>query len=184
MITFTWKRSVLITTRNLEGEEAPPDPQIAALKERAWRFFERLAKGVLAVVLYGSGTLVLSGVLFYFSWKLGLTALFVLSGLLPLSASIYLLWRLMHHERRPRLWRYRSREAAILKLARRLGGRLTVADVALGTGLTLQASEAALNELVRKGYAELQVSRSGVLVYHCFPLADGNDKSHAERVLS
>jgi hypothetical protein len=184
MITFTWKRSVLITTRNLEGEEAPPDPQIAALKERAWRFFERLAKGVLAVVLYGSGTLVLSGVLFYFSWKLGLTALFVLSGLLPLSASIYLLWRLMHHERRPRLWRYRSREAAILKLARRLGGRLTVADVALGTGLTLQASEGALNELVRKGYAELQVSRSGVLVYHCFPLADGHDKSHAERVLS
>jgi hypothetical protein len=91
---------------------------------------------------------------------------------------------LTHRERRPWLWRSRSREAAILKLAQRLGGRLTVADVALGTGLTLQASEVSLNELVRRGYAELRVSHSGVLVYHCFPLADGRDKGQAERVLS
>jgi hypothetical protein len=183
MITFTWKRSFLIATQHIEGKDESPDPQMAP-KERLGRFLERLAKGALAAVLYGSGTLVVSGVLFYFSWKLGLTALFVLSGLLPLSASAYLLWRLMRRERQPWLWRYRSREAAILRLARRLGGRLSVADVALGTGLTLRASEAALNELVRKGYAELRVSPSGVLVYHCFPLADERDKSHAERVLS
>ena len=77
-----------------------------------------------------------------------------------------------------------AREAAILRLARHLEGRLSVADVALATGLTLQASEAALNQLVRKGYAELQVSPSGVLIYHCFPLANDRDKSRAERVLS
>ena len=184
MMTFTWKRSFLITTRHLKGREELPEPPITVPRHVRGVSFERLAKGALAVVLYGSGTLVLSGVLFYFSWKLGLTALFVLSGLLPLCASGYLLWRLMRRERHPWLWRQRLREAAILRLARRLGGRLTVADVALGTGLTLQTSEAALNELVRKGYAELQVSPSGVLVYHCFPLADDHDKSHAERVLS
>jgi hypothetical protein len=184
MITFTWTRSLLITTRAPEEREAAPDPQMTALKERAGRFLERLAKGVLAVALYGSGTLVVSGVLFYFSWKLGLTALFVLSGLLPLSASAYLLWRLMHRQRQPWLWGSRAREAAILRLARHLEGRLSVADVALATGLTLQASEAALNQLVRKGYAELQVSPSGVLIYHCFPLANDRDKSRAERVLS
>jgi hypothetical protein len=184
MITFTWKRSLLITTENLEAGGKPRDPQMTATKERVGRFLERLVKGTLAVVLYGSGTLVVSGVLFYFSWKLGLTALFVLSGLLPLSASAYLLWRLMRRERRPGLWRARTREAAILRLARRLGGRLTVADVALGTGLTLKASEAALNELARKGYTEVRVSPSGVLVYHCFPLADAHDKSHAEGVLA
>jgi hypothetical protein len=184
MITFTWKRSLFITTRGSEAAEELPDPQMTALKERAGRFLERLVKGVLAVACYGSGTLVVSGVLFYFSWKLGLTALFVLSGILPLSASAYLLWRLMQRERRPWLWRSRSREAAILRLARRLGGRLSVADVALGTGLTLQASEVALNALVSKGYAELQVSPSGVLIYHCFPLADDHDKSRAERILS
>jgi hypothetical protein len=183
MMMFTWKRSILISTRNPEQRDAPPDPQLEAFRERVWRFFDSLVKGVLAAILYGSGTLVLSGVLFYFSWKLGLSALLVLSGLLPLSASAYLLWRLARRGRQPWLWRYRAREAAILKLARRLGGRLTVADVALGTGLTLQTSEAALNELARKGYAELEVSPSGVIVYHCFPLADAHDKGRAERVL-
>jgi len=184
MITYTWTRSLLISTRGSDARQEPLDPQMVAFKERTGRFLERLLKGVLATALYGSGTLVVSGVLFYFSWKLGLTALFVLSGLLPLSASAYLLWRLMHRERQPWLWRSRAREAAILRLARHLGGRLSVADVALGTGLTLQASEAALNALVHKGYAELHVSASGVLVYHCFPLADDRDKSQAERVLS
>jgi len=184
MITFTWTRSLLITTRGSKARQEPLDPQMAALKERAGRVLERLLKGVLATALYGSGTLVVSGVLFYFSWKLGLTAFFVLSGLLPLSASAYLLWRLMHRERQPWLWRSRSREAGILRLAQRLGGRLSVADVALGTGLTLQASEAALNALVGKGYAELHVSPSGVLVYHCFPLANEHEKLQAERVLS
>jgi hypothetical protein len=182
MVTFTLKRSILITTRDPEAREESYDPQVAAFKERLGRFCERLAKGVLAVALYGSGTLVLSGVLFYFSWKLGLTALFVLSGLLPLSASAYLLWRLTGRARQPRLWRARSREAAVLKLAQRLGGRLTVSDVALGTGLTLRTSEVVLNTLVSQGYAELQVSPTGVFIYHCFPLADARDKRHAERV--
>jgi hypothetical protein len=182
MTTFTWKRTLVIETSPSDRDEIRPDPHIAALKERVWGFCERLAKGVLAVTLYGSGTLVLSGVLFYFSWKLGLTALLVLSGLLPLGGSAYLLWRLMGRQR-PLLWRARTREAAILAMAKRLGGRLTVTDVALGTGLTLQASERALNDLVRRGYAELHVSGGGVLVYHCFPLVDAQSKQQAERVL-
>ncbi|MBI3327372.1 MAG: hypothetical protein HYZ81_11805 [Nitrospinae bacterium] len=142
-----------------------------------------MAKGALAFMLYGAGTLVVSGVLFYFSWKLGISALFVLSGLLPLGASAYLLKRMLRRGRQPRLWRYKTREAAILQLAHRLEGRLTVADVALGTGLTLQEAEATLNELVRKGYAELQVSPAGVLVYRCFPLASAEDKDRAEPLL-
>jgi hypothetical protein len=151
--------------------------------ERLGHIVERIAKGALAMTLYASGTLVVSGVLFYFSWKLGLTALFVLSGLLPLGASGYLLWRLMRRGRPPRLWRYKSREAAIVHLAQRLGGRLTVTDAAIGTGLTLQEAEATLNELVRQGYADLQVSASGVLVYQCFPLTGTAEKERAERIL-
>jgi hypothetical protein len=180
---ITWKRSIIVTSQRAERRDDTSDPQIEAFKERVLRVFEGLMKGALAVALYGSGALVLTGVLFYFSWKLGIAALFVLGGLLPLTASSYLLWRLMRRGHPPRLWRQRSRQAAILKLARRLGGRLTVADVTLGTGLRLQEAEATLNELVRKGYADLQVSPSGVLVYHCFPLADAHDKQRAERVL-
>jgi hypothetical protein len=181
---LTYKRTIEITSRGRPGRNDALDPQTPAPIERLGRIVERVVKGVLAATLYGSGTLVVSGVLFYFSWQLGLTALFVLSGLLPLGASAYLLWRLMRRERPARLWRYRAREAAIIQLAQRLGGRLTVADVAVGTGLTLKAAEATLNELVRRGYADLHISPSGVLVYHCFPPSGASEKGRAERVLS
>jgi hypothetical protein len=179
----TWKRSITITSRRQSGREEGFEPQLPASFERLGRLVERIAKGILAATLYGSGTLVVSGILFYFSWRLGLTALFVLSGLLPLGASVYLLWRLMRRGRPSRPWRYKAREAAILRLAQRLGGRLTIADVAVGTGLTLRQAEATLNRLVQKGYADLHVSASGVLVYHCFPLAGVAEKDHAERIL-
>jgi hypothetical protein len=180
---LTWKRSITATAWRLGEGEDTSDLRVEAFKERMFRCFESLVKGTLAAVLYGSGTLVLSGVLFYFSWKLGIAALFVLGGLLPLAGSAYLLWRLMRRGRPPWLWRGRWRQVAIIKLAWRLGGRLTVADVALGTGLTLGEAKATLNELARKGYAGLEVSPSGVLVYHFFPLVKAPGRSHVERVL-
>jgi hypothetical protein len=164
------------------GFDEASELQVDAFKERVVRFCGGLAKGVLAAVLYGSGSLVLSGVLFYFSWKLGIAALLVLGGLLPLAGSGYLLWRLMRRGGPPWLWRRRWRQAAILRLARRLGGRLTVGDVVLGTGLSLGEAEATLNELARQKYVDLEVSSSGILVYHCFPLASAHAKSRAERV--
>jgi hypothetical protein len=181
---FTWKRSIMVTSWRTGERDDPPDLRVEVFKERMFRFFESLAKGTLATVLYGSGTLVFSGVLFYFSWKLGIAALFVLGGLLPLAGSAYLLWRLMRRGRPPWLWRGRWRQVAIIKLAWRLGGRLTVADVALGTGLTLEEAKTTLNELARKGYAGLEVSPSGILVYRFFPLVNAPDKSPAERALS
>lgn len=162
--------------------EAQAPTQVQALQQRIGRFLSTVLKGTLALTLYGSSTLVVSGVLFYFSWKLGLSALFVLSGLLPLAGSMYLLWRVLRPQRPPRRWGYKAREAAVLQLAQRLGGRLTVGDVALGTALTLQEAEAILNELVRKGYADLQLSPSGMLVYHCLsnPMQPTNPRLSGE----
>jgi hypothetical protein len=181
---LTWKRSMTMTSWHAEERDETSDVQVDAFKERVVRLCAGLAKGALATVLYGSGSLVLSGVLFYFSWKLGIAALLVLGGLLPLAGSGYLLWRLMRRGGPPWLWRRQWRQAAVLKLARRLGGRLTVADVVLGTGLSLEEAEATLNELARQRYVDLEVSPSGILVYHCFPLVNAHDKSRAERVLS
>jgi hypothetical protein len=181
---FTWKRSIAMTSWPGGEFDEISDLQVDAFKDRVVRFCGGLAKGALAAVLYGSGSLVLSGVLFYFSWKLGIAALLVLGGLFPLAGSGYLLWRLMRGGEPPWLWRRRWRQVAILKLARHLGGRLTVADVVLGTSLSLGEAEATLNELARQRYVDLQVSPSGVLMYHCFPLANARDKSHAEQMMS
>jgi hypothetical protein len=180
---FTWKRSIATTSWPAGAFDETADPQVDAFKERVVRFCGGLAKGALAALLYGSGSLVLSGVLFYFSWKLGIAALLVLGGLFPLAGSGYLLWRLMRRGGPPWLWRRRWRQVTILRLARRLGGRLTVADVILGTGLSLGEAEATLNELARQRYVDLQVSPAGVLVYHCFPLVDTRAKSPAAPVM-
>jgi hypothetical protein len=178
-----WKRSTIVTISGGEGRNDMTEVQMQAPIERLGRALERLAKGALALTLYGSGSLVVSGILFYFSWKLGLSALLVLTGLLPLGASAYLLWRLLRRGQPRRLWRYKSREAAILRLAQRSRGRLTVTEVAMGTGLTLREAEATLRELVREGYVDLEVSPSGMLVYHCVPLSGRDDRDSAEQVL-
>lgn len=180
---LTWKRSIPMTAWPAAGFDDASELQVDAFKERVVRFCGGLAKGVLAAVLYGSGSLVLSGVLFYFSWKLGIAALLVLGGLLPLAGSGYLLWRLMRRGKPPWLWRRRWRQVAILQLARRLGGRVTVADVVLGTGLSVREAEATLSDLARQRYVDLQVSPAGVLVYHCFPLATAGDGRRAERLV-
>jgi hypothetical protein len=179
----SWKRSMTVPVWQAGEHDATAEPQVDAFKERVVRICSGLVKGTLAAVLYGSGSLVLSGVLFYFSWKLGIAALLVLGGLLPLVGSTYLLWRLMRRGGPPWLGRRRWRQAAILALARRLGGRLTVADVVLGTGLSLAETEATLNELARQRYVHLEVSPSGILVYHCFPLAHVPEGRPAARVM-
>jgi hypothetical protein len=166
-----WKRSATVPVWQAGEPEDSTGLGIDALPERVVRFCGALVKGTLAAVLYGSGSLVLSGVLFYFSWKLGIAALLVLGGLFPLVGSAYLLWRLVRRRGPPWLGRRRWRQAAVLALARRLGGRLTVADVVLGTGLSVVEAEAALNELARQRYVHLEVSPSGIVVYHCFPPA-------------
>ena len=58
-----------------------------------------------------------------------------------------------------------EREQRVLDLAERQGGRVTVAEVASRCDLTVDASKAALDQLVLHGVAELQVSEQGVLVY-------------------
>jgi hypothetical protein len=178
-----WKRVTTVTMHGPDEQEDVTDAWMQAPLERFGRVLERLVKGALALTLYGSGSLVVSGILFYFSWKLGLSALLVLTGLLPLGTSAYLLWRLLQRGHPPRLWRYKSREAAILRLAQRSRGRLTVAEVALGTGLTLREAEVTLSALVREGYVDVEVSPSGLLVYHCMPSADRADRESAEPVL-
>src|SRR2546426_507325 len=108
-----WKQTTIVVERRSDAREAWRDATVQTPLERLGRFVEGLAKGAIALTLYGSGTLVLSGILCYFSLKLGLAALLMLSGLLPLGASAYLLWRLLRGRRPPRLWGYKTRGGAI-----------------------------------------------------------------------
>ncbi|MEW6750581.1 MAG: hypothetical protein AB1505_06340 [Candidatus Latescibacterota bacterium] len=66
------------------------------------------------------------------------------------------------------LVRYRRRQTRLVRLARDRGGRLTVTEAAAETGLTVEESEDILKALADRGYVELQVTDSGMVVYR-FP---------------
>jgi hypothetical protein len=58
-----------------------------------------------------------------------------------------------------------SLERCILRLAKENKGILTVSEVALGADVSLEDAKKALETLVKRGFAELRVRKSGTLVY-------------------
>lgn len=56
-------------------------------------------------------------------------------------------------------------ETTILKLARKFQGRLTPLELAANSALSLEEADKALEDFVRKGYAEMIVTDAGNIVY-------------------
>ncbi len=68
----------------------------------------------------------------------------------------------------PRHQRLRGIEARIFKLAYRLQGRLTVSDVVVDTGLSVDEAERMLERLVDNQRVRMEVSSNGLMIYE-FP---------------
>lgn len=62
----------------------------------------------------------------------------------------------------------RSVEQQILKTAKENGGCTTPTEVALAGGITIDQARQTLDVLVSKGYAELQITKNGIVLY-CIP---------------
>lgn len=73
-------------------------------------------------------------------------------------------------------------ENEILHLANRFQHKLTASDVAIKLVLTPKQAEECLQELVIKGWARLEISDSGVAVYHFHTLLSGEEKDSATEV--
>lgn len=65
----------------------------------------------------------------------------------------------------PALDAKKLQETQILQLARRFRGRLTPVELASNTDLSLEEADKALEDFVRKGYAEMEVTDAGSIVY-------------------
>ena len=76
-----------------------------------------------------------------------------------------------------------SLEATLVRLAERLGGRLTVIEVVRETGMGADASESALSKLVEEGLAEPEVTDDGLMVYVVKDLELLKRKSQSRGVL-
>lgn len=82
------------------------------------------------------------------------------------------------------LVRHRKEQNRIVRLARQKGGRLMVAEAAADSGLLVEEAEQILRELADGGYAEVEVTDSGMVVYRFPEFLFGHEKHWARGVES
>ncbi|MBK35498.1 MAG: hypothetical protein CME26_08210 [Gemmatimonadetes bacterium] len=70
----------------------------------------------------------------------------------------------------------------LLRLARDRGGSLSVIEAATDLRLTVDKTETMLRDLSARGYAEVRVSESGLLVYRFHEIDRADEKPHARSV--
>lgn len=69
----------------------------------------------------------------------------------------------------------KQREKQIIRLAQQKGGRLTIPEIAVDTSMSTEEAEEFMRELVSKGYVDMQVTDSGVIVYEFYEIAHKNE---------
>ena len=104
------------------------------------------------------------------------------AGLLPAVFTVMLVRRLIQINRLEKRQTDVAFQDGLLELAKRLGGKLTVLEVSTELNLSVSESNEALNRFVSMGLARLQVSESGVLVFHFDQFISGDEKNRAETV--
>ncbi len=105
--------------------------------------------------------------------------IFIVLGIVPCILGITL-WLQASKQRKERL--YAELEQDILRLAKSCHNKLTASDVAIKIVLSPPQAEEALQEMVIKGWARLEISDSGVAVYHFHTLISGSEKQSAIEV--
>ena len=101
-------------------------------------------------------------------WTYVLATLFL--GILPSALG---LWICRHARQKGKRRARESAERTILQLARERSGKLTVADVAMNTSLSSSEAKEALDQLNLDRLADMDVSESGVVVYHFHGIREG-----------
>jgi len=85
-----------------------------------------------------------------------------LMGAAPFAGGIYWYRNILKKEKRNRL---AAKEKMILRLAERLGGKLSVLELAARTELSADESKEVLDEMYKKGLAEFDLMDNGTVLY-------------------
>jgi|688.fasta_scaffold704802_2 hypothetical protein len=105
--------------------------------------------------------------------------LFAVFGILPVILGIILFRRtLLRQAERT----YEAHERSILLLAQTHGAKLTSTEVGMAMNITVQQAENLLQNMTIKGLTQLEISDSGVPVYHFHTLISRGEKHDAEDV--
>ena len=124
-----------------------------------------IALGVIASVGFGLG---------FFQFGLGwMIWPFALVGILPLVMGLYGVIKRSIRTRRERSQRPAQLEREVLQAARRLGGRVTVVQVAAETDHPLDEIQSTLDTMTVKGYVSQEILDTGVIRYDFPSLLEG-----------
>ncbi|GAK52472.1 hypothetical protein U14_03723 [Candidatus Moduliflexus flocculans] len=100
----------------------------------------------------------------------------ILFGIAPIIGGVLLL-RSRANEKKIALKkqeqsRYALQEKEILRLAQEKGGRLAIPDIVVGTSLSSTEAEAIMREMAARGFADMQVTDAGIIVYEFYEIAN------------
>ena len=105
--------------------------------------------------------------------------LFTVFGVLPVVLGIIIFRRtLLRQTERT----YEEHERSILLLAQTHGTKLTSTEVGMAMNITIEQAETILQNMTIKGLTLLEISDSGVPVYHFHTLISSSEKHDAEDV--
>jgi hypothetical protein len=97
---------------------------------------------------------------------------FAILGVLPLLSAAAKALKLQAKMRRYRAERPKELERTVLRLARELGGTVTVVQIASAGGLSLEEAQTTLDSMTAKGYVAQNITDAGVIEYE-FPSLSG-----------
>ncbi len=129
-------------------------------RHRERRNANRIPVGIAGTIGFGAA-LVFTGI-----WWMAIPL--TLIGLIPLTTGIAGLFRKKEKLPAPDDTRKKDIEKEILKLASRSKGKITALQAASETTLSIDEAKQTLDDLVKNGYASLEVEENGLLVYE-FP---------------
>jgi hypothetical protein len=112
----------------------------------------------------------------------GLIGGFACAGLIPAAIAIFLIVRLRQIAGKERHADELHVHDAVLELAMRSHGRLTAVEVATHLNIATEAAAGILESMRARRLATLQVSESGVMVYHFDQIISPDEKNRAETV--
>jgi hypothetical protein len=127
-------------------------------------------KGLNEVISGFTMMAVFGGLWLFMDWNLWLIP-FVFAGLLPVIRGLGLVINRRTSARERRFLEQRKTayiERQILRAAKKSKGILTPAEVALGTSLSIEEAERQLQRFAEKGYAGMDVTEDGRIIYR-FP---------------
>jgi hypothetical protein len=102
----------------------------------------------------------------------------LIMGAMPLAGGLLLCWKMRKNGQKRVM---DEEERAIIQLAKKSGGKITVAEVELATKMSMQEAKQLLERCALNGIAEMEITETGGKVF-CFYGISDDEKRNSERI--